>query len=471
MLRALWYMLLLGCLAALTKWLADEPGSLTLEWHGRLIETSAAMLVVAVGFVAVAAAVLYRVWRFIVKAPDGIKRYREDGRRRRGYLALTRGMVAVAAGDAAEASRHVERADGLLSDPPLTLLLSAQAAQLEGDEKAAEKHFSDMLERPETEFLGIRGLLSQAAKRGDSKEALKWARRAYRIKPKSEWVGGMLFDLLVRTSQWREADEVISLALRNKIVFPAEARRRKAILSHLLSLEAEATGDRGSAVKLAKAAHGEISDFAPAAAHYASLLIKQNKRRKGAQAIENVWSRKPHPDLAQVYWQASMAKDELQKVKAAEKLAKFKPNDADSLMLLAQASLDAGLWGEARSSLDKIQKTENQFSAGYCRAMARLEELENEDMLAAREWLLKAVNATPDPEWVCSHCGNAAPAWTPLCGKCGDFDTFAWGSPLRIPGTVLPHTGDEEVGLLGDGSTEVIDATGVEKVDGEGVGH
>jgi hypothetical protein len=43
-------------------------------------------------------------------------------------------MVAVAAGDAAEAGRQAKRADALLGDPPLTMLLSAQAAQLNGDD-------------------------------------------------------------------------------------------------------------------------------------------------------------------------------------------------------------------------------------------------------------------------------------------------------------------------------------------------
>ena len=51
-----------------------------------------------------------------------------DSKRRRGYKALSQGMVAVAAGDAGEAARLARRADGLLNDPPLTLLLSAQAA-------------------------------------------------------------------------------------------------------------------------------------------------------------------------------------------------------------------------------------------------------------------------------------------------------------------------------------------------------
>ena len=42
------------------------------------------------------------------------------------------------------------------------MLLSAQAAQLTGDDAAARRYFSGMLEQPETAFLALRGLLLQA---------------------------------------------------------------------------------------------------------------------------------------------------------------------------------------------------------------------------------------------------------------------------------------------------------------------
>ena len=68
--------------------------------------------------------------------------------------------------DLAGAQRQAKKADVLLNEPPLTMLLSAQAAQLDGDEQAAEGYFRAMLEREETRFLGLRGLITQAIKRG-----------------------------------------------------------------------------------------------------------------------------------------------------------------------------------------------------------------------------------------------------------------------------------------------------------------
>ena len=69
-------------------------------------------------------------------------------------------------------SQNRLKADGLLNEPPLTMLLSAQAAQLNGDDGAATGYFEAMLERKETEFLGLRGLLNHALKRDDRVKAL-----------------------------------------------------------------------------------------------------------------------------------------------------------------------------------------------------------------------------------------------------------------------------------------------------------
>src|SRR3546814_2760390 len=67
------------------------------------------------------------------------------------------------------------------------MLLSAQAAQLNGDETAARRYFEAMLEKDDTAFLGIRGLLTQALKAGDDAEALRLARRAHRLRPDAAW--------------------------------------------------------------------------------------------------------------------------------------------------------------------------------------------------------------------------------------------------------------------------------------------
>ena len=68
------------------------------------------------------------------------------------------------------------------------MLLSAKAAELHGDEKAAETFFRSMLEHPEAEFMGTRGLLDNAMRKGDTDDAKKLVERAYRLRPETPWV-------------------------------------------------------------------------------------------------------------------------------------------------------------------------------------------------------------------------------------------------------------------------------------------
>ena len=202
------------------------------------IDTSISVLFGSVVVIAVLAAFLYRIFLAVRRAPRTFKKYLAEQRRKKGYVALTRGMVAVAAGDAEEARRQVKRADGLLGDPALTLLLSAQTAQLSGDTQAAKKFFTAMLDRPETEFLGVRGQLTQAMKSGDRGEALRLAHRANNLKPKSEWVASNLFDLQVRERHWGDALNTLAASVKNRLVKEGEARRHRAALEHLLGLDA-----------------------------------------------------------------------------------------------------------------------------------------------------------------------------------------------------------------------------------------
>ncbi len=137
MLRTLLFFVKLAIVVFVAVWLAQQPGEVSLEWLGYRVDTSVGVLLFGTFLFGIVAALLYRFWGSLWHVPGQIGEFMGRGRRQRGYRALTQGMVAVAAGDKEEARRWARKADTLLDDAPLTMLLSAQAAQLEGDERAA----------------------------------------------------------------------------------------------------------------------------------------------------------------------------------------------------------------------------------------------------------------------------------------------------------------------------------------------
>jgi len=429
-LRALWFLIVVFLAVAGVVWLLDRPGSVALDWQGYRVETSFAVLVAAAAALALSAALLYRAWVALVRAPGRMGEAWQTRRRAKGYRALTRGMVAVAAGDAQEAGRQVKRAEVLLNEPPLTLLLSAQAAQLNGDEQAAARFFQEMTENPETEFLGLRGLLTQAMKAGDHERGLELARRAYRLQPKSDWVAGSLFDLQVATGRWLDAQVTGDEQHKLGLVGRDANRHRKAVLALQQGLDLVADGHAEAAARQFKTAFDLKPDFVPAVAAHAGALIDQGKKKRAEDVIRKAWTREPHPDLLEIYWRAAGADDSLARVKATEKLIAGNRAHAESHIAMARASLDAQLWGEAREHLSAV--TDAADEARVCRLWADLEDSEHGDGDKARAWLTRAAAAEADPSWVCSSCGNAVADWSALCGNCGGFDTFQWRRPPHV---------------------------------------
>jgi len=432
--RALPALIVVALLVAASVYVADRPGSVEVLWQGWRIDTSVAVLVLAVVLVAMAAAALFHLLRKIIGGPRAFLRSRRERRRRDGYRALTQGMVAVAAGDAEEAQRHARKADVLLAEPPLTLLLSAQAAQLNGDDRAAERYFAAMLERKETEFLGLRGLIMQALRGGDEGKALSLIERAKGLRPRTPWVLSSLFELQARAGKWREAEATLVEASKRKALPATESRHRQAVLLHEKSRAAEAAGDAREALEHAAKAHKLDPGFAPVTVRYANLLRVGGKGRQAAKAIETAWRAQPHPALAEAH--AALFADEppLQRLKHVERLAGHNPEHRESRLAVAGAALHARLWGEARRHLEAAGAAPGETAAAtprVCRLMAELEQAERDNDGAARGWLARArATGSLDETYICNACGAESAEWTPLCPHCRGFDSLHW----RVPG-------------------------------------
>lgn len=421
----------IAALIAGAVWLADNPGSATLEWRGWRVDSSVAVLIGAVAVVAIAAAIIYRGAWALWGLPRRLLFWRRMARREKGYRTLTRGLVAVAAGEAEEARKLAARAEKLLGDPPLTKLLTAQAAQLIGDETAARKHFADMLDRPETAFLGLRGLILAARKEGNRAAALEYAKRAYAIRPKTSWAATTLLDLQIGQSLWREALTTVEAAIRHGILTGEDGRRRRVVVLLACSGAAGESGEAKAALDFARRASGLDPDFLPATLRHAGLLIGGGRGRQAAKLIQDAWSRTPHPELARLFLSIHAGEDAIGRMRRMERLAAHNSGHVESHLALAAAAVDAKLWATARKHFDEAEEA-GRRDGRLCRLRADAEEAEHGDTEAARRWLVAAAEAAPDPAWVCGDCGAVWRHWTPVCGRCESFAGLAWSTPEHV---------------------------------------
>jgi HemY protein len=430
----LWFVIAAAAMVG-AAWLAERPGTVTAEWHGWRLDTSVGVVLIAVLALILLGVALWLLYRWIMGAPGALLEGWGESRRRRGYRELTQGLAAVAAGDATEARKHARKAEALLSEPPLTLLLSAQASQLADDRDGAKRAFTAMLEDEQMAFLGLRGLIAQALREGDQAQALSYAERAFRLRPQTPWVVHSLFDMQAQIGQWKAAQETLDTGLRTRVVTQNKGRTLKALLLVERSRATERDGSDSDALGLAREAFALAPERIAVGERLAEMQLKMGDGKRAMRTLERSWSLAPHPDLAALYLKASGETDPLKRVGIVRKLTAQKPDDLESHLALAQASLDAGLWGEARRHLDAAGGTHPPVRV--CRLMAEVEERAQSDQAKVHDWLARAANAPADRSWRCSACGAHHESWRSVCESCGAFGTLHW----RAPGTyghVLP---------------------------------
>ncbi len=432
MIRLLWRFLLIVLLAAGFAWLADRPGTLTIRWLGREIQMSFIAGVVLAVLAVAAIWFLWSLFRRLWGSPQAMGRWYSFRKNRKGYEALSRGIIAAGAGDAAAAAKHAAIAGNALADEPLVNVLAAQAAQLKGDRAQVKRIFEQMTKSPDTEALGLRGLFSEARQTGDAATARRHAERALALNPRLSWAAAAVLQLQSSAKDWNAAATTLGQQIKLGLVPAAEGNRK---LAAMLAAEALALedGDKAKALELALKAHKLDPALVPAALVAARVLVAQASTRKASKILKETWSLSPHPDLAEV--EANLIPGDgpearLDRVRDLLKEGRLRADGGglEGAVALARAAIRVRRWDMARAALKPYADSRPQ--ARVCALMADIEEAEG-DKGRAREWLARALTAPRDPIWVSD--GVASPRWTPVSPVSGEIVPCEWKAPFEMP--------------------------------------
>jgi len=429
MIRILLFTLAVVAAAAGLAWLADRPGTITVEWLGYQIETSAFVGTLAAGLLVALLIAVWALLRYLFTRPAAIATHVRERRRQQGYDALSRGLLAIGVGDRALAQRYAGIAGRNLPREPLTALLRAQAAQLKGDRGAARRAFEAMLDRPETELLGIRGLFLEARRSNDNAAARALAEQAVRRDPKLGWGVNALFDLQARAGDYEGALDTLAIARGNGHVEADMALRRRAVLLTAEAREAEGSNP-DKALALASEALRLAPSLVPAAEIAGRILASKGESRQASRVIARTWKLSPHPDLAVVYAFAKPGEAPRERVKRVKYLASLTPDDVEGPIAVATAAIEAHEWAEARDALASY--LDGRPPARICTLMARIEAGEQGDKGREREWLARAVRAPRDRAWIAD--GYVSDRWLPVSPVTGAVDGFEWKAPVDAIG-------------------------------------
>ncbi|MDA0963060.1 MAG: heme biosynthesis protein HemY [Proteobacteria bacterium] len=432
--KILLFVVLVGALTLGAEYLMESEGGVQLTVAGTEYTLgplqsviAALVLVLVVWLVLKLLSLLVAVWKFLNGDETAISRYFDRSRERKGFQALSEGMMALASGEGRLAMAKAAKAEKYLGRPELTDLLTAQAAELCGDTKKATETYKKLITSDTTRFVGVRGIMKQKLAEGDRETARKLAEKAFELKPKHEETQDILLKLQAQAHDWAGARKTLSTKLKTGTLPRDVHRRRDAALA--LS-EAKEVLNEDNPIELQEAAieANRLSpDLIPAAVMAARSHIAKAKPKLAVRVLKKAWEVQPHPDLAAAFALIEPDETPQARLKRFATLTKIRPDHPETKLVLAELNLAAEDFPGARRALGNLAET--QGDARALTIMAAIERGQGASDTVVKGWLARALNAPRGPQWVCDNCQQAHATWTPICTNCEAFDTLSWRSP------------------------------------------
>ncbi len=386
------------------------------------------ILILIAGWIAFrVAGLLVAIFRFFNGDETAISRYFDRNRERRGFEALADGLMALASGEGRVAMAKATKAEKYLGRPDLTLLLSAQAAEMTGETNKAQGYYKKLLADDRTRFVGVQGILKQKLAEGDTDTALKLAEKAFALRPRHEGTLDTLFSLQSKSRDWKGARKTLTATVKARALPQGVHTRRDAVLALADAREKIEAGDIENGKSAALSANRLSPDLIPAAVLAAEMHMLNNAPRPAVKILKKAWGVQQHPDLAAAF--ADIAPDETPAARKVrfQPLLKLKPDDPESKMLSAELAIVAEDFPAARVALGDLADIDPTTRS--LTIMAAIERGEGSPDNVVRGWLTKALGASRGPQWMCGNCHHIHNNWVPVCENCASFDTLAWQVP------------------------------------------
>lgn len=436
LIKVLLFVLLIAGLTLAAGLLADTSGGIRIEaagWEftlGPLQAVIAGVVLIAlVWLVFKVLGLVLATLRFLNGDETAISRYFDRNRERKGYRALSEGLMALASGEHRLAMNRAQAAEKLLGKPELTTLLVAQAAEAAGDKTRATEAYKTLLADDKTRFVAVRGLLMQRLAEGDTETALKLAEKAFELRPKHAETQDLLLKLQSEAGDWSGARATLGAKLKTGALPKDVFRRRDAVLA---LQEAATVMNESSTIEAREAAieaNRRSPDLIPAAAMAARGYIEKGDKKNAARVVKKAWEVLPHPDLAAAFAEIEPDEAPPDRLKRFKTLLAVQPDADETRLLHGELLVAAEDFPGARRALgDLADRHPTQRALALMAAIARGE---GADDAVVRELIGRALAAPRGPQWCCDKCQAVHSSWHPVCDNCGGFDTLSWREPPK----------------------------------------
>jgi HemY protein len=345
---ALWLLalLLVGVLGA--HFLIADRGQVLVRFHGWTLETSVPVLVLLL----VLAYALVRLVVRVVRVPRNIGRAASSMRVRRAQEDLSRGLLALEAGDWATAERLLGRTAQGGDQPVLHYIGAARAAQAQGAGDRRDRWLALAEEQPsggEVAVLLARAEMHLAAAEYD--QALKTLRELEAKAADHPRGLALQARALEAIEDWGALRTLVPRLRSTRAIAPAEidALERSA---HVHALAVLGTRGDPERVRTAWDAIGRELQSSPELQRaYANALADAGDVHGAEESIRGALERQWDSELARRYGKLAYP-DPVKQLARLEQWLQDHPNDGALLLAAARLCMRNELWGKARSYLE-----------------------------------------------------------------------------------------------------------------------
>ena len=390
MIRILGYLIAVAALVGGAVWLADHPGQVAVNWLSWRVDTSVPVMIVAVLLFWLVVTAVFRFLAGFFGLPGRLSRRSREKRQIKGNAALTGAITAIAAGDVEAAKRLAKDTDKTLKNPQLSHLLNAEIDRAKGDIESARTHYDALLETPETELAGLRGLIETLPP--DDPRLDELAARAYERAPGAAWAAQAAYAAHLRAGRLDQAQKLVEGQRKKTSFLGSDAQNQKARLAMARADAAQAEGRLADAAKLAREALDLTPEDSRAALALAHIHAADGNPKKAAEVIAAQWRVAPSPALLRVYLDLWRTEDPAEVAKRVRDLTAANPEHPESRLALAEAYLRAQAFAEARAALAPLlsPNATATINGHAALAMARILAAEGADPAQQREWIERA---------------------------------------------------------------------------------
>lgn len=415
--RLIWIAVVLVVAGGVAHFLQAQEGSTRIDWLGWRIEGPTSLVVVILIMLIGLAVGLDRLLGYLATLPSRIFSGLSQRRHQHGHDVLALGLMALSSDNRRDAARHAKQAQRLLGTSRLTQLLSAQAANLNGNAGVARRFFQTLANDDDLDlaFLGLVELTSLEIENGNDEAALKAARQAFGLNKNTPALGKTLFTLEARFGNWQEAITALNIARHDPEIDKAAVSRAFATAYYNLASQDQMTGLKNLNLAL-KHDGGFVPAVLAASEHY--LVLGDAKKQQSV--LQGGFIRTPHPEIAEAFIKAGQQEPQDNGVatKALGRLiglAEKHDDRANALTCVARLAMTLELFGEALRLVMLIAEDDRNQAAWLVLADLAAEKTDAWLDMSQIEAYARAASAPPPPKWWSSSSEEISATWRQTC--------------------------------------------------------